>query len=218
MVCTTEELFGKYMELQRLMRLRHMKKGPMHDPFHGQGRVLAALKKTGPITAKELGYILGIRQQSLNELINKLEKNGLIVRSQAEEDRRSILIELTEEGNNASQSPRAEVGKMFDVLSDAEKESFSASLDKVISSLKEELGGEEEILKAEEHRRMRRMHGPEGPRPEGCRRGPGRHRRGEEMPGDEGFEDMPDPRHRRHPEFEGEDAPSFDEFPPEDED
>lgn len=37
------------------------------------------LRLKSKITAKDLSYILGIRQQSLNETLQKLEKEGYIV-------------------------------------------------------------------------------------------------------------------------------------------
>ena len=41
----------------------------------------AMLRLKSKITAKDLSYILGIRQQSLNETLQKLEKEGYIVRT-----------------------------------------------------------------------------------------------------------------------------------------
>ncbi len=50
------------------------------DPARGQGRILAMLKIQPKIKTRELAYLLGIRQQSLNELLNKLEKSGHVER------------------------------------------------------------------------------------------------------------------------------------------
>ena len=57
------------------------------------------LRLKSKITAKDLSYILGIRQQSLNETLQKLEKEGYIVRTPSPKDRRVMLISLTEKGN-----------------------------------------------------------------------------------------------------------------------
>ena len=66
---------------------------------------------------RELAYLLDIRQQSLNELLTKLEAQGLIERTPSE-------------GLN--------------VLSDDEATTLAALLDKVIASLEEELGLEDD--------------------------------------------------------------------------
>ncbi len=44
----------------------------------------------------DLSYLLGIRQQSLNEPLNKLEKSGYVERRPSEEDRRVMVVHLTE--------------------------------------------------------------------------------------------------------------------------
>lgn len=60
--------------LQRYKKENFQKNDIFVDKSSGQGRVLAILKMQSDITTKDLSYILGIRQQSLNELLKKLEK------------------------------------------------------------------------------------------------------------------------------------------------
>jgi len=77
-------IYEKLSTLQWLMKRRQMlsqaEAGPFADATQGQGRVLAMLKIKPKITTKDLSYLLGIRQQSLNELLNKLEKSGHVER------------------------------------------------------------------------------------------------------------------------------------------
>ena len=67
----------------------------------GKGRVLVTLamqdSKEG-MTQKDLAYILGIRPQSLGEMLGKLEAEGLVQRERCEADRRAIMVSLTEAG------------------------------------------------------------------------------------------------------------------------
>lgn len=68
-----KEIFEKLEELERFLhreRRRHGH-GPGSEGKHagGQARVLAMLKIQAEMTAKDLSYLLGIRQQSLNELL-----------------------------------------------------------------------------------------------------------------------------------------------------
>lgn len=58
--------------------------GDMADVTRGQGRVLTVLQNTDNISTKDLAYVMGIRQQSLNELLKKLEKKGYVVRKPSE--------------------------------------------------------------------------------------------------------------------------------------
>ena len=77
-------IYEKLSTLQWLMKRRQMssqaQSGPFADPTRGQGRILAMLKIQPEIKTRELAYLLGIRQQSLNELLNKLEKSGHVER------------------------------------------------------------------------------------------------------------------------------------------
>ena len=97
------EFNEKFMELLYSIRkfhmLSHKNVSPLQDTSRGQGRILAMLRLKSKITAKDLSYILGIRQQSLNETLQKLEKEGYIVRTPSPKDRRVMLISLTEKGN-----------------------------------------------------------------------------------------------------------------------
>ena len=70
------DIYEKLSTLQWLMKRHQMfcqaESGPFADTTRGQGRILAMLKIQPEIATKELAYLLGIRQQSLNELLNKL--------------------------------------------------------------------------------------------------------------------------------------------------
>lgn len=63
----------------------------------GQGRVLALLKIQPEIATKDMAYLLGIKQQSLNELLKKLEKSGYVKRKPSKEDKRVMIVCLTNE-------------------------------------------------------------------------------------------------------------------------
>ena len=84
-------IYEKLSTLQWLMKRRQMfsqaESGPFADSTRGQGRILAMLKIQPEIATKDLAYLLGIRQQSLNELLNKLEKNSYVERRPSEKDK-----------------------------------------------------------------------------------------------------------------------------------
>ena len=139
------ELFEKLSRLQWLLHRHHLRthteSGPMSDPTRGQGRIFAILKMKDGISTKDLSYLLGIRISSLNELLSKMARNGYITREPSEEDRRVMLIRLTEKGKNEPQR-EWNPDSIFSCLTDDEQTAFSDYLDRIIAALEEELGGE----------------------------------------------------------------------------
>ncbi|MBR2254768.1 MAG: MarR family transcriptional regulator [Candidatus Methanomethylophilaceae archaeon] len=134
------ELPMKMAHVSRLMRLHRAEKaGGGMDPMAGQGRLLAFLKIAGEAPSTDIAAILGIRQQSLNQSLVRLEEDGYIVREQAEDDRRRIIVKLTEKGRDA-EPPKSQIAKVFEVLSEHEQEQLSSILDKLIDALSEDLG------------------------------------------------------------------------------
>ncbi|MDL2225703.1 MarR family transcriptional regulator [Eubacteriales bacterium OttesenSCG-928-M02] len=142
-----QELYEKLSRLQWLLHRQHMaehaQRGPLADPTRGQGRVLAMLKLQPEISTKDLSYLLGIRQQSLNELINKLEKAGYVSRTPAEADKRIMLVKLTEKGE-AAQQEKADYTEIFSCLSEEEQSLFDDFLTRIIQALENQLGLEGE--------------------------------------------------------------------------
>lgn len=137
------ELYEKLATLQWLLHRRqisaHAEHGPCADPTRGQGRVLTILRMQPEISTKDLSYVLGIRQQSLNELLNKLEKNGLVERKPSESDRRVMIVHLTDKGKDTQQVDR-DYADIFACLDDDELTAFSSYLDKIINALEEQVG------------------------------------------------------------------------------
>ena len=60
---------------------------------------MGTLHDHGPMSQSRLAELLDIRPQSLSELLVKMEGDGLIARTQSSEDRRQIIVSLTEEGS-----------------------------------------------------------------------------------------------------------------------
>ena len=140
------ELHEKLTRLQWLLQKQHMKhhhSKPMADTSKGQGRILAFLKLKDGISTKDLSYLLGIRVSSLNESLARLEKNGYISRDHSEEDKRVMLIYLTEKGRE-EEEPKPESGSIFDCLSQEEQIAFGQYLDRIINNLETELGSADE--------------------------------------------------------------------------
>lgn len=105
------------------------------DGFMGRGRVLTALSLQDGLTQKDLAFILGIRPQSLGELLGKLEADGYVTRERSEADRRAITVKLTDAGREKAakiqEKRNAVAGNLFDKLTDEEKATLAALLAKL---------------------------------------------------------------------------------------
>lgn len=91
--------------------------------------VLEALHHLGPLNQKALGEKLLKSGGNITLVIDNLEKSGWVERKQDPEDRRSMIIHLTPEGEQfiSSYFPKhlERIVDEFDVLSDRELEQLS---------------------------------------------------------------------------------------------
>jgi DNA-binding MarR family transcriptional regulator len=62
----------------------------------GQGRVLFALWKEDGVPINNLAKRTLLRKSTLSELLDNLEEAGYIERTQSQEDRRKVLVRITE--------------------------------------------------------------------------------------------------------------------------
>ena len=110
--------------------------------FRGQGRVLRLLALHSPVAQKELGYLLGIRSQSLAEQIGKLEEAGLVAREPDPQDGRTSLVRLTDAGREAVETVREAPGSdPFAVLEEDERQQLAGLLDRVIAAMEAAMPG-----------------------------------------------------------------------------
>ena len=132
-----EKLSAVQWLLRRMQMLRHTEYGPFSEIHYGQGRVLAFLKIQPEVATRDLAYLLGIRQQSLNELLNRLEQGGYVERKPSDKDRRVMIVHLTDKGKELRQ-PENDWRSVFGCLADEELSALSRYLDRIIDSLEEQ--------------------------------------------------------------------------------
>lgn len=99
----------------------------------GQDSVLTLISRHPGISQKELGEMLGIQPASVSELLMKLERKGLVTRKKDEADRRSIRVQLTEDGQSLPAKPDEEVSDPFQALSAEEQEQLRRLLEKLLT-------------------------------------------------------------------------------------
>lgn len=90
----------------------------------------------GPLSQQELGEQLGIDRTTVVELIDDLEKQGVVERRRNPADRRSYALHLTAKGRTvqkrAARAFDAAVDEFFGPLSAAERKSLADMLTRVI--------------------------------------------------------------------------------------
>ncbi|MBD5451706.1 MAG: MarR family transcriptional regulator [Lachnospiraceae bacterium] len=116
----------------------------MHSLYEGRGsqkRILIILLEFGTITQRGLTEWLGIQPGSASEVIAKLEKSGLIARTENPVDRRTTDITLTEQGRvkaeEAAQQRRMRHEQMFATLTEDEKVTLLTLLEKLNADWRE---------------------------------------------------------------------------------
>lgn len=78
----------------------HRRDGKRRDLSGASRAVLLHLAQTGPLTVGECARHLGRAQSVVSEIVDQLEANHLLARVRDEEDRRRVLVWLTDEGRN----------------------------------------------------------------------------------------------------------------------
>ena len=118
----------------------HLKHG--RENRSSQQQLLAFLSAAGGSAVQsELGGILNVRRASISELLAKMEARGLIERHQDENDRRQLIVSLTQQGafalSEGADHRKTENSALFSALSDEERHLLQTLLNKLLLSWKE---------------------------------------------------------------------------------
>ncbi|HCC00512.1 MAG TPA: MarR family transcriptional regulator [Ruminococcaceae bacterium] len=134
------EAFRTYMELNHyMMRFFSENRHGLFDFEYrnrGQGEILNILEDCQEISQKELVSQLWMQPQSASEMLKKLEKKGLIEREKSPEDRRILLIRLTDQGRIEADKKGKFEPFLLDGLTPEEKEQFIHLLKKLLTEIK----------------------------------------------------------------------------------
>ena len=109
----------------------------------GYGHILELLSVEEGLCQQKIASLAGIRPQSVSEAIGVMEARGLIRKESGVEDRRTVLIYLTVDGEEYRQMAARERGfkaeRLFRGLSEAEKD----TLYELLKKIQETNGGKE---------------------------------------------------------------------------
>lgn len=112
----------------------------------GFGHILDLLSREEGICQQQIAQLAGIRPQSVSEAIGILEGRGLVRREAGENDKRMILIYLTESGEahrkKAAEERRYKAGRLFEGLNEEEKETLYGLLQKLQTAESEKEKGD----------------------------------------------------------------------------
>lgn len=101
----------------------------------GFGHILDLLSREEGLCQQKIAQLAGIRPQSVSEAIGILEGRGLVRREAGENDKRMILIYLTESGEThrkkAAEERQYKAGRLFEGLNEEEKETLYGLLQKL---------------------------------------------------------------------------------------
>ena len=111
--------------------------GGKHGRWMSRERLLVIISEHPEgVWQKDLAWEADINASSASELIGKLEEDGFLVREADENDRRAVLVKLTETGKQRAEEIKAEreasLSGLFSRLTEAEKDTLSALLDKLL--------------------------------------------------------------------------------------
>lgn len=110
-------------ELREFLRVNHATTLPRFD-------VLAALwRRRDGVTMSELSRMLLVSNGNATTVVDRLEKDGLVRRTQSEADRRTVFVALTPEGlaqfEGLAAEHEAEVDRLFGGLSEADLDTLT---------------------------------------------------------------------------------------------
>lgn len=141
------EIINSLFNINRYLMFKTMEKHRNgFNVFKGQGKVLSILailyQSHQVVSQKHLQQHMGIRSQSLGEFLTKLENQGFIERFANPNDKRSMLIKITQAGldefDKMNKENEASQASIIDSLSTEEKDQLITLLDKLEANIDED--------------------------------------------------------------------------------
>jgi DNA-binding MarR family transcriptional regulator len=101
----------------------------------GEAHVLAQIGERGPVSISVLHHEFGHKRSTLTNILDRLEKRGLLRREMNRTDRRSILVELTPSGKRIASRLKAALERLEQALSGQVHQRDLAGLAAVVRAL-----------------------------------------------------------------------------------
>jgi DNA-binding MarR family transcriptional regulator len=95
--------------------------------------------RRGPQTQRSLAKAIGVTARNVTALVDRLEESGFVRRTAQPDDRRALLVRLTEQGNAVTTGLAAEYERhsayLFAGLPEEQVRQFVATMDTVMGRL-----------------------------------------------------------------------------------
>lgn len=138
----SEEIEILLNDILALIRSRNRKLMEKYDITPLQYRALKIIRDENP-TMGDLCNFLYLSSSTVTDLVDRLESNNLVRRVRSREDRRVIILEITEEGisllDNIQEKKLEVLNKALSLLDEKERDEIKRALIKLYCVLKEEL-------------------------------------------------------------------------------
>ena len=110
-----------YNVTESLLRLvRVMRRRPAEPGLQSRGnrKLLRIVAAHSGASSRELADMMDIRPSSLTEMLNKLEDNGLVVRTRDEKDMRVVRVSISEPGAEELKRHKEAKRQYIDILAE----------------------------------------------------------------------------------------------------
>jgi DNA-binding MarR family transcriptional regulator len=129
-----DDIASRLRQVVRLVYRRVQTETGEGSPTRSEAAALSWLDERGPMTLRALADLEQVRQQSMSQSVDALQERGWATRSPDSNDRRQVIIALTQAGRSALETGRGVrqawiVDAMQRLLDDEERRVLARSLD-----------------------------------------------------------------------------------------
>ncbi len=134
-----KEIGGYFREINQAIYNKLEEKLVKYELVKGQAHLLLLIRDNDGCTQKELANFIGVKYSSMSERLNKLERNGYIVRTADENNLKYKRIFITQSGKTAVIQCRKIIKEldeqMYKGMTKKDKAQFEEYLQKIIKNL-----------------------------------------------------------------------------------
>ncbi|MFZ5354358.1 MAG: MarR family winged helix-turn-helix transcriptional regulator [Bacillota bacterium] len=134
-------LIAKIHQLAGRIFSKKLKEYQIEEINAAQGRIMCVLWRNDGISIQELSEVTSLGKSTLTSMLDRLEASGHLKRVHSKNDRRKILIKLTEKNDTVRLGYERVAREMADIFykgfSDYEIEEFEEYLKRVFNNLEE---------------------------------------------------------------------------------
>lgn len=154
MIHYEEEILRSLRRITRAIDLYSRQLASKHGLTGPQLVCLRTLLRLGPVTPSVLSREMDLSQATVTGILDRLAAQGLLGRTRHAEDRRRVIVDLTEAGRNVLRSAPSPLQDIFSgrlaSLSVEERAAIHDSLERIVEMMRAEAIDPEAPLAAEE--------------------------------------------------------------------